>query len=214
MNTEATPPEALAAPPRARPATLGPALAASLALIAVQAFEWNLMDLLTPFLAPLVALPVFLLFVVVGFATLVEAIAGLWKRQFYRLMPLGVCVAALVAAVEVPWTRVMLDVDFQLHRGAREEVVRQIQQGRLRPDPRFGTGLIKLPLRYRNLSAGGGEVVYEGGEVLFYTFRGVLDSFAGFVYSPSDTAPGFASFGGDLKEVRRLRKYWYWMSSS
>ena len=189
-------------------------MVAGLLLIALQAFQWSLIDLLTPFLAPLVALPVLLIFAGATLCALVEAAAGLWRRELRRVLPLGICLAALAAAVYVPWTPLMLDVDFHLNRHAREEVVRQVQQGRLRPDPRFGTGLIKLPFRYRNLSAGGGEIVYEGGEVLFYTFRGVLDSFAGFVYSPSDDAPGFASFGGDVKEVRRLRKHWFWMSSS
>lgn len=213
MNTVETP----AAPqPTSRPlppATLAPSIVASLLLIAVRAFEWSLMEWLTLFLAPLVALPVLLVFIGVALAALVDAVGGLWRREFRRAVPLVICLASLGAAVFVPWTPLMLDINFRLYRKDRQEVAEQVLQGGFRPNSKFSVGLLELPPKYRHLSAGG-EVDVEANAVLFFTFRGVLDNFSGFVYSPSDFEPSSIDFGGDFKEVRRIREGWFWVSSS
>ncbi len=189
-------------------------LVAGALLVALQIFEWNLVDLLTPFVAPLLALPVLGLFILISLGALVEGVTGLWRRQPRRLQPLGVCLAAFGIAFGVPWTDVMLDVDFRLHRRAREEVVRMVHAEELKPDARFGTGLIQLPERYRHLSSGGGEIVLDGFDVLFYTYRGTLDNFSGFVYSPSGEPPPPQKFGGVLRKVTRKDAHWFWVSAS
>ena len=201
------------AQPRSLPVLLVPAIVTGLLLLAAVAFEWQLVDWLTGFMAPFVTAAAGLLFFGVSIGALVEAVVGLWHRQFRRLLPLGICLVVFAAAVYVPWTSVMLDADFALFRRDRNEVVRQCQQGRLKPDPRFHTGLIKLPARYRHLSAGGGEIVVEGTTIVFFTYRGILDNFSGFVYSPQGEPDGIL-LGSQVREVEHLNGAWYWVSAS
>jgi hypothetical protein len=49
--------------------------------------------------------------------------------------------------------------------------------------------------------------------VLFLTFRGVLDRFSGFVYSPTDDPPAQDEFLGDGREIDRLAPHWFWYAS-
>ncbi|MNR19056.1 hypothetical protein D3C85_1358200 [compost metagenome] len=53
----------------------------------------------------------------------------------------------------------------------------------------------------------------HGGDVFFFTFRGILDNFSGFIYSSSDQEPQQEDFGGDFKEIKRIDNNWYWVSS-
>ncbi|MBL4954371.1 hypothetical protein JK635_19615 [Neobacillus sp. YIM B02564] len=50
--------------------------------------------------------------------------------------------------------------------------------------------------------------------VLFFTYRGILDNFSGFVYVPNDQRPYKNDFDGDFKEIEKLDKSWYWVGSS
>jgi hypothetical protein len=49
--------------------------------------------------------------------------------------------------------------------------------------------------------------------VFFFTFRGILGHFSGFIYSADDAAPQEGDFGGRWIEIEHLRKRWYWASS-
>ena len=49
--------------------------------------------------------------------------------------------------------------------------------------------------------------------VLFFTYRGVLDSFSGFVYSSNDERPVNGDFDGDWHEVKQIEPHWYFVAS-
>jgi hypothetical protein len=76
--------------------------------------------------------------------------------------------------------------------------------------------LVHLAGSEHRLSDDGDVMVWHTPQkqmVFFFTFRGILDSFSGFVYSANDTPPAREEFGGEWIEVEHLRKNWYWAAS-
>ncbi|MED4285024.1 hypothetical protein P4679_24200 [Priestia megaterium] len=113
--------------------------------------------------------------------------------------------------------KVNLDLNFKIHQNKREEVAAKIENGIIKPNVPDSPSLIQLPKKYKGLSKGGGEVVLETKgktkSILFFTYRGMLDDFSGFVYNPNDDRPLKSDFDGDFKEIDRVHKNWYYVSS-
>jgi hypothetical protein len=127
------------------------------------------------------------------------------------LLPLFTLVLLVGTAQLIDFTDLWLRAYFAVGRSGREEIVRQVQAGELRPDA--GSRLIRLPAGYRWLSLDGGEIVVDRDKILFFTFRGVLDHFAGFVYSPDGSMPTDDDFQGDYFLIRQMDVSWYYVSS-
>ena len=73
-----------------------------------------------------------------------------------------------------------------------------------------------LPPGITRVSPENTVIVWPGNQphfVLFTTFAGILNSFAGYVYSDSDKAPPKNAFTGEAFEVVRIDPHWYWWSS-
>jgi hypothetical protein len=108
-------------------------------------------------------------------------------------------------------------MDFKMNKSEREEVIKMVENGSLKPNVSHDSLLIHLPKEYEHLSKGGGEIIVEktGGSytIFFFTYRGILDNFSGFVYSPNDKRPSKNDFGGDFKEIKRYCENWYWVGS-
>ena len=79
--------------------------------------------------------------------------------------------------------------------------MRLVIDGELQPNVEYNSQLIQLDTNERNLSMGGNEIIVEEhlGDtyVFFFTFRGVVDNYAGFLYVPLGGSP---SLFGDLDE--------------
>jgi hypothetical protein len=62
-----------------------------------------------------------------------------------------------------------------------------------------------------------GEVLIDRRDgksfILFFTFRGILDRFSGYVYSPTDDPPAKDQFLGDGIEIDHVAPNWYWYAS-
>ncbi|MEK1832858.1 hypothetical protein AAAC51_39785 [Priestia megaterium] len=60
------------------------------------------------------------------------------------------------------------------------------------------------------MSKGGGDIVVEtkgkAKSILFFTYRGMLDNFSGFVYNPNDNKPSKSDFNGDFKQIKKYIK--------
>lgn len=67
------------------------------------------------------------------------------------------------------------------------------------------------------MSKGGGDIALEtkgkAKLILFFTYRGMLDNFSRFVYNPNDHKPSKSDFNGDFKQIKKVRKNWYYVSS-
>ena len=163
----------------------------SAALLLVLMFEWNIVDAITPFLVlPLLAL-VWLSILV----SLVWALAHGYRQRrdgFAAFVPLFVSVCAIVAAVSVPFTEIWLYANFHVDKDARERVVSEIRSGKLKPNVSHNGYLIALPLGH-HVSMGGNEIMVQGAPerpfVFFFTYRGILDNYSGFLWVPSGQNP-------------------------
>ncbi len=129
-----------------------------------------------------------------------------------------------IAVLAFPYTEVVLNADFIYYRADREKVVAMVKAG----DPAlkaeavrdFGNltlQKIELPPEYIRLSKGGGEIIVQrrGTEykILFYTFRGVLDNFSGFVYVSDGSGLHNDDFRGDFKQAERMGSNWFFGAS-
>jgi len=166
---------------------------------------------------PTLEIALWIFFLVVAVCSVGTALYR-WKNPTRRAMlPLVICSAAAIIALFVPFDRIYLAANFRLFEARRTAVAKEALAGKLGVVRDGGRGdLVKLPAADHLLSDDG-EIVVEQRDgryfVLFFTFRGILDRFSGFVYSPTDTPPAKDEFLGDGQEIERLAPNWYWYAS-
>jgi hypothetical protein len=183
-------------------------------------FRWKITELLTPFLMPLMEMGIgliFLLSLICSFVHLVRQRKNLPKSVY----PLTVNIATFLIVWFVPLDWIATRADFKLHYAGRMAVVSDVVAGKYDGPGELTVttrgDLINLPGAFSNLSAGGGMIMRRRSPartlIFFYDFRGILDSFSGFVYSSDDSPPRDADFNAQFFQVVRLQKDWYWASS-
>jgi hypothetical protein len=197
---------------RALEASLSPSLFASMALLTTCYLFWDGMDLLTPFLFPLLAAGAWIVFGTVFIGALVKACKArgtlVWRFRFVLLD-----VFTLLTAVFFPFVAVNLWVDFNFNMPARNAMIRLAEQGKLERPYSYNRSLCLLPLWSRYLSKGGGDVVISASNdpnhlhIFFFTYRGILARHSGFEYSADDKPPQDAA---EAREIQHLRTHWYW----
>jgi len=190
-------------------------------LLAVSIFRWTLVKVLTPFIEPTLESILGVAFVIVLLWALVHFIWQAKKLGAKRAgTPLLVNVSVLLIVLFVPFSEITVGLNFRWNYSKRMEVVDAVLHGKMNQFITSSGGLgdfIHLPSSYRGLSDGGDIMVCRrDGQTLvfFFDFRGILDSFAGFVYSTDDTTPKNGDFGGRFVEIDHLRPNWYWASSA
>jgi hypothetical protein len=193
------------------------AITAGVMLIAVHAFEWSIVDRITPFLYLPLAGVVWWVVIGVGLASLtcLTKIRAIGIRSF---VPTAVVALSVLIVVLVPFTDLWLKLDYSLYKKERNEIVQKILRGDLTSNVSYNAKLIALGDTYPLVSMGGNEVVVEEHNgnmyILFYTFRGVLDSYSGFLYISGGGSPSLFS---DLNEqattqIISLEEDWYYAS--
>lgn len=193
------------------------AITAGVMLLAVHAFEWSIVDRITPFLYLPLAGAVWWVVIGVGLASLTSLtkIRTIGIRAF---VPPAVIALSVSIVTLVPFTDLWLKLDYSLHKKERNAIVQRILAGNLTSNVSHNTRLIALGDAYPLVSMGGNEVVVEEHNghtyVLFYTFRGVLDNYSGFLYVSDGGSP---SLFADLNEqattqVISLEENWYYAS--
>lgn len=200
--------------PRQKP-SLWFAATASASLLLITAFEWSLIDWLTPLLYVAALGAVWLVFALAVLSALFSAFRH--RRQGPRAaLPLGLCLAAFLLAMLAPFTDLWLWVNFHRHQAEREAVVRQISGGELRPGTSPHDKLVALPPG-SGLSQGGDQVIVERHDgrlyVLFFTYRGILDNYSGFLFVPPGGDPAlFDARQGRTPQLIRYGEHWYFTS--
>jgi hypothetical protein len=189
----------------------------SLAVVVLAAFQWSIIDRITPFLyVPLLGV-VWLGFAAAGVGSL-TSIAKAKHIGILAFAPASMQVVAVALVLFVPFTNLWLETDFALYRGQREDAVRRVQNGELRPNVSHNPSLIKLGRDFSLISMGGNEIVVEEHQgmkyVFFFTYRGILDSYSGFLYVPSGGDPTKYSdlSDGEARQVRSLKRNWFYVS--
>ena len=189
----------------------------SVVILIINIFRWSLVEILTPFLEPILELFVYGCFIIFMLISLLYLLFTKSRRNRKRnAIPLGIMILVFGIVVFVPFTRMTIELDYYAHNSEREEVIKLIEEGKItKSKDQFVT---LLPKKYRNLSKGGGEIVITGSdvhkEVLFYTFRGVIDNFSGFIYTSNGSYPDETLYGSRFVEVKKYKEHWFWVSAT
>jgi hypothetical protein len=189
---------------------------AAAAVILTAAFQWSIIDVVTPFLfLPLQGAAWLLLLAGFFWAVIVQARSRFRGRA--TSYPLLICAAGTVLALSLPWTTIWLAANERVYRTDRERIVRQVQDGSLRPNVDYNGALIALGSSSPNVSKGGNEIVVQerGGQryVFFYTYRGVLDNYAGFLFVPTGGDPRlFAKAAEPSTLVEQRSANWFFVA--
>ncbi|AJI23395.1 hypothetical protein H8R29_08885 [Priestia megaterium] len=186
-------------------------LISSLFVILVALFQWDLVDIITEFLMLPIWLFVYAFFIIMTIWTLIH----LFKKRKWQ--PFVIQLITISLWFFFPFNQVNLDLNFKIDQDKREEVATKIENGVIKPNVSDSPSLIQLPKKYTQLSKGGGDIVVEtkgkAKSILFFTYRGMLDNFSGFVYNPNDNKPSKSDFNGDFKQIKKVHKNWYYVSS-
>lgn len=186
-------------------------IVSSVLVLFYKIFKWKIIDLVTPFLIISIWLIVFGFFILIT----VQTIIILFKNKEWK--PVTIQLTTILLLVFFPFTQIMLNIDFKINKSEREKIIQMVEKGTVKPNVSHNSALIHLQKKYQHLSKGGGEIVVEQKgkdySVLFFTFRGILDNFSGFVYAPNDQKPLIDDFGGDFKEIKKIDENWYWVAS-
>jgi hypothetical protein len=191
-----------------------PFLFAAIPLLLVEMFQWDIIDWITPFLMG----PLFgLLWLIVAIAVVASWVSAYRHRRegWGALAPCAVLLVAILAALFVPFTDIWLSVNFHLKKAGRERVIAQVASGELVPNVSYNSKLIALP-RGSGVSKGGDEIVVEGpvksAYVFFYTYRGILDNYSGFLWVPNGRKPEeFSDAGEKGTQIERFGGNWYFV---
>ncbi|MED4616015.1 hypothetical protein ABET11_21015 [Priestia megaterium] len=186
-------------------------LISSLLVILVSLFQWDLIDIITEFLMLPIWLFVYAFFIIMTIWTLIH----LLKNRKWQ--PFVIQLITILLWFFFPFNQINLDLNFRIHQDKREEVATKIENGVIKPNVHNSPSLIQLPKEYTQLSKGGGDIVVEtkgkAKSILFFTYRGMIDNFSGFVYNPNDNKPSKSDFNGDFKQIKKVHKNWYYVSS-
>jgi hypothetical protein len=123
-------------------------------------------------------------------------------------IPVGILTLTFGFLIFVPTTALKLDINFAMNLDQRLVIINEIKEQ---------SASLHNPLEFRESVKFNERIEYtysaDGFEALFYTFQGLPDSFAGFVYSEADLAPTNETFScGYLIQKVKYRKHWYWIS--
>ncbi len=134
--------------------------------------------------------------------------------KFVAFRPLLINIVAITIYFFAPIAEWELKYDFAHNLDRRMEVISAVQSGSLtlKKDER----LLNLPQQWRQLSEDG--VIFMEKDslrttILFFTFRGVLDNFSGFMYRSDGAMPERSTLGGEFHEIKQLKDKWYWTAS-
>ncbi|THB67335.1 MAG: hypothetical protein D6B26_01710 [Spirochaetaceae bacterium] len=194
------------------------AIIASYSLIALQIWYYDIVHIITPFLMPILSGMVWIFFLCTSAWTILR-----WRRYksgklFPSILPFAMQLVSFIIVLAVPFSTIMLDLDFRHHLDEREFLVQEVLSGKLTPNVSHNQSLISLPPEYQHLSKGGGEIIVEQHEentyIFFYTYRGVLDNFSGFMYRSDNSIPQDGDFDSVFAEIKAYSTNWYWTASN
>jgi len=192
---------------------------ASLLLLLVQIMRWPLVDKLSVFVEPFLEMIVFAILFIVAVGSLIQALRRSRRTNLQSWIPFAICMATTAIVVLTPFDAIYLNANFRLMQARRTAVANEVIAGRTGPVSNHSVScgdFIQLSNPDHHLSEGGMIVVdHKDGKplVLFLTFRGILERFSGYVYSPSGEPPAKTQFCGDGREIWQVAPRWFWYAS-
>lgn len=171
--------------------------------------QWYLIDILTVFLMPILFLIIYILFTIFFIISIIQLIKNKFKKQYFY--PLIINLMSIMMIIFIPYTDIYIKYDYKVNFESRRKFIKE------------NYNLIKsknklfIPQRYGTISSGGNEIIIDNSDsntkILFFTFRGILDNFSGYVYSEKDLPIKQGDFGADIFQQEKMANNWYWLSS-
>lgn len=193
------------------------AVISSVLVILLTAFEWSLVDTITIFLMLPLSAAVWLFFIGCMIASL-TCVLNFKRIGRKSVAPIGIQLVALLLVIYVPFTALWLKADYILNKAQREVVVAKVLNGQLKPNVEYNTGSIHLSGDDSGVSRGGDDIVVETHDgrtyVFFFTFRGILDNYSGYLYVPEGgSAEKYSDLNeADVTQIKHIEHNWYLVS--
>jgi hypothetical protein len=185
-----------------------------LIIITANALKWILVEAFTPFLmGPFLWMLMSILALLV-ITSVIFFFFQIRNNIRFATIPLLINITTLLIIWFVPFTSIWLDIEFRLNLNGYNEVIQLVENGELQCQ--YVTGHVELPTKYRHLSRGGDIIIDKSDgatSVFFYTYRGVLDNFSGYMYRSNDTPPTPGAGFGDWFQVTQQQPHWYFCAS-
>ncbi|MGE7635347.1 hypothetical protein ACQKMZ_24540 [Bacillus paramycoides] len=180
-------------------------------LIIYNLTKWYLVQLVTPFFMPFVSIAIYGSFFIIFIIGIINFIkCKNWK-------PLVIQLTIIIICIYVPFVKIYMKIDFIIYKEDRKQVIELIEQKKLIPNVEYNNKMIHLPKQFVSTSKNGGDILVQEKEnstlIFFYTYRGILDNFSGFIYSLNDIKPIKSDFNSDFKEIIKVEKNWYYVTS-
>lgn len=160
--------------------------------------------------------PLMLLLLLGGIVLFILSIVHIFKRykktRVKSFLPLFLSVTLIFLVIDRPLSPLFQNVEFSFKLDKREEVTRQILNGEIKPSNDRGD-LFLVPKKYNDFSlSDGNEVMKMNDKLFFFTFRGILDNFSGYVFSPSGLEPTNEDVQATIIWMQKMNNNWYYVS--
>jgi hypothetical protein len=141
------------------------------------------------------------------------------RLKSWRLsgIPLLICVGTALILGFAPLVTLGDKLNFFVNRATRDALVAQVEAGTLRTPSNPSSIVLPLGKDVPPVSDGGNEIIVEEHQgkkyVFFYTYRGLLGYYAGFLYVPTGGSPTrYSDLARDTtKRTERLDTHWFYV---
>ncbi|HBA37363.1 MAG TPA: hypothetical protein DCY94_01440 [Firmicutes bacterium] len=180
------------------------------AMIILKATWLEIVHIITPFLMPFLAISIaivtFIIFIIAIVKTIYNLVTKKRDNLFIDLIIDFLCLVVFFIPVDDYYEHIR----FSLNKKNFERAIEILSES----EPGIN---VALPEEYKHLSRGGGEIIIEGeGEAkvyYFYTFRGILDNYSVYAYTPNQKGYETLRSNEDRLEIEKLTDKWYHCSS-
>ncbi|WP_157764784.1 hypothetical protein [Solibacillus sp. R5-41] len=160
--------------------------------------------------------PLTLLLLLGGIVLFILSVVHIFRRykktRVKSFLPLILSVTLIFLVIDRPLSPLFQNVEFSFKLDKREEVARQIINGEIKPSNESGN-LFLVPKKYNNFSlSDGNEVMKMNDKLFFFTVRGILDNFSGYVFSPRGLEPTNEDVQATIIRMQKLNNNWYFVS--
>jgi len=154
----------------------------------------------------------FLMFIV----SIIKVIISFVMDKNINLVPIFITFLTFVIIAFAPLNEIYLSLDYIAYYNKRKEVIDVIYNQNL-GQFNGNSYVYELPKKYKSLSYEGEIVIennYKNKIILFYTYRGIMDNFSGFIYIPNGYILHNEIFNSEIIQKVKINNNWYWVACS
>ncbi|GKV70516.1 hypothetical protein NCCP2716_30140 [Sporosarcina sp. NCCP-2716] len=161
-----------------------------------------------------VNIPLFLIMFVGGVFLLILLGIGFFKRKEKgkNFIPLIMSLLLFFLLLANPLSPLFQKSEFNYNLDERVEVANLISDGKIQSS-NTGGNLFHIPANYKSSTlSDANEVMKVNEKLVFFTNRGILDNFSGYVFSPNGVEPNDEDLAANIVKMKKMKKNWYYVS--